>query len=273
MSSAVRNGLQKVRHSIQELTQRYPHQYSKKHARLIAVSKLKPSDMILSAYKECGQMDFGENYVQELIRKSNDPLLTNTATDIRWHMIGHLQSNKCNQLLKQCPNLYCVHTVDSIKTANALNKACINSGRYKSDDDESSRNNRLRVLIQVNTSGEQSKSGCQPDESLSIYQHVLDECQALQAIGLMTIGRLDTSSEQNRAPDDDFQLLVKCKEQIINTLAASHDINADDFELSMGMSSDYDIAMKYGATMIRIGSAIFGSRDYPVAADKSADTE
>jgi PLP dependent protein len=104
---------------------------------LLAVSKTKPVSQLLEVY-ETKHRDFGENYVQELLDKSPE-----MPQDIRWHFIGHLQSNKCNRLVKGVPSLYMVHTVDSEKLAKSLNRACINAGRDK-----------LKVMVQVNTSGE-----------------------------------------------------------------------------------------------------------------------
>lgn len=113
---------------------------------LVAVSKLHPKEAVIEAYK-AGQRVFGENYVQELFEKASDPQVLATCPDIEWHLIGHLQSNKVNKLLS-IPNLRLVHTIDSEKLAAALDKAWSSKGSH----------NPLRVLVQVNTSGEESKS-------------------------------------------------------------------------------------------------------------------
>ena len=246
----IENGLNEIRHHIAELSATH---HITRPIQLIAVSKLKPVSMIKYAYT-LGQRDYGENYVQELISKINDPVFSN-CNDIRWHFIGHLQSNKCNQLIKQSHHkLYCVHSCDSIKLLDSLNKACINA-QYS---------HKLRVLIQVNTSNETNKSGCEPKECIELYQHCVTHCSALQASGLMTIGAADDNNQRKY-----FNELVQCKKRIIDELGSV--VNADEFELSMGMSGDYTTAIECESTMIRIGSTIFGKRDYPAATTESVD--
>jgi len=251
----IQKSLHAIRHRLSDLTRQHG---LPREPTLIAVSKLKPVSMIQYAYK-CGQRDFGENYVQELISKFNDPSLSDSShADLRWHYIGHLQSNKCNQLIKQCgeQRLYCVHSCDSVKILNALNKACVNAGWSQ----------RLRVLIQVNTSNESSKSGCDPSEVIDLYRHCIDHCAALQPSGLMTIGSVNDTDGSTC-----FDLLSRCKSDVMSAL--SEKLSVDDFELSMGMSGDYETAVQYGATMVRIGSTIFGQRDYGESKPHADDSE
>ena len=187
---------------------------------------------------------------------------------IRWHLIGHLQTNKCKQIAR-IPNLALVESVDSIKLATELNKACVSVGRAT----------RLPVLIQVNTSGEASKYGCQPNEALELFGHVVENCPQLKAQGLMTIGRLADTPQP-----DCFQLLEKIKEEIFEAFKGKTDkhaanssssassptplvVDGDTFDMSMGMSGDYDVGIEYGATIVRIGSSIFGAREYPERPD------
>ncbi|KAF9998359.1 hypothetical protein BGZ65_006146 [Modicella reniformis] len=174
-------------------------------ARLVAVSKYKPASDILAAYEKAGQRHFGENYVQELIEKSEQ-----LPVDIQWHFIGTLQSNKCKSIAA-IPNLYVVETIDSGKKASTLDKACAAVGRP----------HPLRIFLQVNTSGEESKGGMLPDEALQVAQHVISSCPQLQLAGLMTIGSPNPDLENGENPD--FKTLNECRDKI----------NIPDLELSM----------------------------------------
>ncbi|CAO3631978.1 unnamed protein product [Cunninghamella blakesleeana] len=206
----------------------------KENARLVAVSKYKPAEDLMYAY-ETGQRHFGENYVQELIEKS-----TTLPTDIQWHFIGHLQSNKC-KTVAAIPNLFAVETVDSIKKADTLNKACISCERK----------DPLRVFVQINTSNEEAKSGIEPTKSAEVCKHIKNNCSHLQLHGLMTIGMFGRDPSET---NPDFECLVDCKKQVESELK---DI---DLELSMGMSGDYLQALEAGSTNIRVGTTIFGAR-------------
>mmetsp|Transcript_19146 Transcript_19146/g.34930 ORF Transcript_19146/g.34930 Transcript_19146/m.34930 type:complete len:225 (+) Transcript_19146:3265-3939(+) len=198
--------------------------------RLVAVSKTKSCEMILEAY-HAGQRHFGENYVAELLEKA--PQL---PSDIQWHLIGHLQSNKIKKLL-EVPNLHILETLDSIELANKLQHRLSLSRRPPLD-----------VFIQVNTSGEASKAGSEPTKVLSIVEHVRASCPLLALRGFMTIG--ESGSVQ------DFINLS----QIRADVAAALSLPEDSFELSMGMSTDYEQAIAYGSTNVRVGSSIFGYR-------------
>lgn len=213
--------------------------------RLIAVSKTKPNSLLMEAYN-AGQRYFGENYVQELCSKS--PAL---PKDIKWHFIGPLQSNKAALLVKTVglEQLHCVETVATLKLAKKLNKAVLD---LKSEDGSSeNKKQKLNIYLQVNTSGEESKSGLKPgDELTTLASSIIEECDQLNISGLMTIG----------APGDMtcFDTLVGCR----NKLAEDLGLKEDDLDLSMGMSSDFEEAIKRGATNVRVGSTIFGARDY-----------
>jgi pyridoxal phosphate enzyme (YggS family) len=231
---------------------------------LVAVSKTKPVEAILHAYNASPltplQRHFGENYVQELLEKAQSPeLLQDPAHPerVRWHFIGHLQTNKCKQIAK-IPNLELVESVDSVKLATELNKAC----------ESVNRPSRLNVLIQVNTSGEESKFGCQPSEAVELYGHVLRKCPKLRARGLMTIGRLADTPQP-----DCFDTLVDIRKQVLEAYKDEKDegtpaMDALTFEMSMGMSGDFEVALEKGATILRIGSTIFGKREYPQKKEK-----
>jgi len=204
--------------------------------RVVAVSKTKPVSVIQEVY-DSGHRHFGENYVQELLEKA--PQL---PADIQWHFVGHLQSNKAKALVSGVPNLYMVESVDSLKVANHLDRAVSGLGRQP-----------LRVLVQVNTSGEKSKFGVEPSECVQLAKHVKKECPNLQFSGLMTIGMLDyTSTPEN------FQTLASCREKVCREL----DIPEHECELSMGMSSDFENAIEMGSTNVRVGTTIFGPREY-----------
>ncbi|KAJ2004579.1 hypothetical protein GGI04_002562 [Coemansia thaxteri] len=198
-------------------------------ARLVAVSKLKPASDILAAYAS-GQRHFGENYVQELCEKA-----AVLPADIKWHFIGRLQSNKC-KALAAVPNLWAVETIDSEAKARKLNDAWAAAGHVHS----------LNVFIQVNTSGEANKGGVEPLEVEGVVRAIGESCERLSLLGLMTIGSLDGSS---RRPNPDFL----CLRQLRDSLGAR-------LELSMGMSDDYAHALELGATSVRVGSKIFGTR-------------
>jgi PLP dependent protein len=208
--------------------------------RLVAISKTKPSEAVREAYG-AGHRHFGENYVQELVAKAAE-----LPADIQWHFIGSLQSNKARALLS-VPNLFCVETVDRAKTATALDRAAEACGR----------DSKLRILVQVNTSGEESKSGCTPVESLEVAAHVVARCPCLELGGLMTIGAPDDSEEPVA-----FRTLSETRDKVAQHLG----IPADQLELSMGMSGDFEAAIRMGADSVRVGSLIFGARDYSAKA-------
>ena len=232
-ANAISNSLSGVLRQASEASQRVG---SGVPPRLVAVSKTKPVADLQAAY-DAGQRHFGENYVQEIVEKS--PKLPD---DIQWHFIGHLQSNKVKTLLEGVPSLSCLETLDSEKLANKLNSTIENMGRETP----------LKVYVQVNTSGEESKYGVEPgEECISLCKHVVTSCPHLRLAGLMTIGQPDYSSRP-----ENFDTLKQCRKDVCNAL----DQDEDALELSMGMSGDYVQAIEMGSTNIRVGSTIFGSR-------------
>ncbi|CEL55182.1 hypothetical protein RSOLAG1IB_01190 [Rhizoctonia solani AG-1 IB] len=209
---------------------------------LVAVSKYKPSSDIRVCY-DLGQLDFGENYVEELIQKASV-----LPESIRWHFIGNLQSNKCKKVTG-VPNLYCLHTLDSIKKADALQKAL-----------PSTRKEPLKVMIQINTSGEDSKSGLKPllpdnldgSEVLALARHVIKSCPALELHGLMTIGSYEASTSGEDNPD--FRALIRTKELLQASLQRDDGLGDAwgkdrNLALSMGMSADFEEAIKAGSDL------------------------
>lgn len=199
-------------------------------AELVAVSKLKPASDILQAYN-CNHRHFGENYVSELVEKS-----LKLPVDIKWHMIGHLQSNKVNKLISACANLYMIETVDSEKLASKIESAM----KLSRPSD------RLKVLVEVITSSEDTKSGIPASNVRGLIAHIQSNCPHLEFAGLMTIAHPET-------PEASFRQLAELKRalQLENIPVQT---------LSMGMSGDYELAVQHGSDQVRIGSSIFGSR-------------
>lgn len=195
---------------------------------LIAVSKKQPVDLIEKLY-ELGHRDFGENYVQELSSKALE-LQKRGCTEIRWHFLGHLQTNKVKNLI---PWVHSVHSVDSIRLANELAK------RWK----ESGRSGRLPIFVEVNISGEPSKSGVNPEVAVEISKE-LARFPELILQGLMCI-------PEEEKGELEFPRLRELEEKCRPGTQG---------QLSMGMSGDFEAALKAGSTHIRVGTAIFGER-------------
>lgn len=211
-------------------------QYSHK-TRLVAVSKTKPVHLLKACY-DAGHRDFGENYVQEIIEKA--PQL---PEDTRWHFIGPLQSNKVNGIIKKVPNLACIETVATKKLADKLQNAC---KQFRPEQE------KLNVMVQVNTSGEAQKSGLSPPDAEHLVRHIHENCPNLKFQGLMTIGRYGDTSP------DCFESLANCRDVVAPIVGK----RPEELELSMGMSSDFELAIELGSTNVRVGSTIFGARDY-----------
>ncbi|CAF0793668.1 unnamed protein product [Rotaria sp. Silwood1] len=233
--SKLEDNLKVILQRIKELSQ-----LNQSSVRLIAISKTKPIEDIVELYR-AGQRYFGENYVDELEKKSNDNLILTQCPDIHWHFVGHLQSNKINRILTHVPNLDCIQTVDSIELADRLN----NNLQKQSKS--------LNILLQINTSNEQQKSGIDPKDFLSLYEHIKLNCSHLICQGLMTIGSLDNVNTED---DSDFQVLIQCRKELCD----KYNLSLSDVELSMGMSNDYERAIQAGSTIVRVGSLIFGVR-------------
>ncbi|GAA5877271.1 hypothetical protein JCM16303_006223 [Sporobolomyces ruberrimus] len=230
--------------------------------RLVAVSKVKPSSDILALYNH-GVRHFGENYPQELEGKAKE-----LPEDVAWHYIGTLQSNKC-KMLASIPNLYAIETLTSIKSANHLNTTISSLSPPRSSP--------LNVFLQINTSGEESKSGLPPlsssnpeqgQEVLDLAKHILKECRdTLKLKGLMTIGSWDASTTDSNGVNPDFETLRETRKHLVLRLKEeAKDVEGvdalkeEELELSMGMSNDFEKAIEMGSTNVRVGSDIFGAR-------------
>jgi pyridoxal phosphate enzyme (YggS family) len=202
---------------------------------VVAVTKTHPVETIESALR-AGIRHFGENKVQEARRKL--PFITEPYEG--FHYIGRLQTNKINALLEMEPIL--IHSIDSLNLAVNLNKRCETRGRVQD------------ILVQVNTTGEQSKSGCEPGETIELVQQISD-LPNLRVKGLMTIGLMSDDAEKTRPS---FKLLKELFDELKNKENAGYEMRW----LSMGMSGDYLTAIEEGANIIRLGSVLFGERDY-----------
>lgn len=200
---------------------------------LIAVSKTKPISMIEELLPG-GTRDFGENKVQELCEKYEQ-----LPKDIRWHLIGHLQRNKVKYAVdKAC----LIHSVDSLRLAQAISEEGVK------------RQITVPILIEVNVAGEESKFGVSPEETESLVQNIA-KLPAVSIQGLMTIAPFVAEPEENRTYFTNLKkLCVDIKNKNIDNVSMS--------VLSMGMTGDYEVAIEEGATMIRIGTGIFGERNY-----------
>ncbi len=206
---------------------RDPHEVT-----LVAVSKTFPAEAIADAY-DAGVADIGENYVQELLAKRERL----SGRSIRWHFIGHLQSNKVKYLV---PWIHLIHAVDDVGLAREIDKRAAHAGT------------RVNVLVEVNTTGEQTKFGVRPAATVEFVRS-LAEFRHLSIAGLMTIGPFLPDPEASRPMFRMLRLLTK-------ELAALGQENVQMQHLSMGMTGDFEVAIEEGATLIRIGTAIFGKR-------------
>ncbi|MFO8029903.1 MAG: YggS family pyridoxal phosphate-dependent enzyme [Cyclonatronaceae bacterium] len=206
---------------------------SPQEIRLIAVTKTHPEQVIMEAY-EAGIRDFGENKVQELVPKMNS-----LPDDISWHMVGTIQTNKIKDLVGRVD---WIHSISKTKYLKELEKRAARIDRI------------IRVLIQVNISGEDQKSGCEPEQLPQILEYAAG-LNHVTVHGLMGMAALSADRDQIRGQ---FRMLRRLRDE--HRRYETDTIRLD--ELSMGMSGDYDIAIEEGATMIRLGTVLFGSRDY-----------
>ena len=211
---------------IKENIQKINSEIKNSNATLIAVSKFKSNEDILEAYNT-GIRDFGENHVQELIKKIDE-----LPKDIRWHLIGHLQKNKVKYIVNK--NVYLIHSVDSIDLAKEISKRAVSNNIY------------MNILLEVNVANEESKWGFKVDEIKDAYNQI-SSLPNINVQGLMTVAPHVENPEEVR------KYFRKLKE--INDSLNLH-------VLSMGMSGDYKIAIEEGSTYIRIGTVIFGARNY-----------
>ncbi len=204
------------------------------NVRLVAVSKTKPNEDLLEAY-QTGQRIFGENQVQELVDKHES-----LPKDIEWHLVGHLQTNKVKYI---APFISLIHSVDSLKLLKEIDKQAAKSERV------------VDCLLQVYIADEETKYGLGFDEVIELLEsQEFQELKNIRIVGLMGIA---TNTENQKQIKDEFYEL----KTLFEGIKISYFKNEDSFkEISMGMSSDYKIALAEGSTLVRIGSDIFGQR-------------
>jgi len=202
---------------------------------LIAVSKTKPMEMIEEAYS-AGKRDFGENKAQEM-KEKHDAL----PDDIKWHFIGHLQTNKVKYIVGKTA---LIHSVDSLKLAETIEK-------------EAAKKNCIQdILVEVNVAQEESKFGLKVDEVIPFIEKI-SQFQHICVKGLMTIAPFVENPDDNRPV---FANLHKLSVDIMNKNIDNVNVSI----LSMGMTNDYEVAIEEGATMVRVGTGIFGARNYQI---------
>lgn len=202
---------------------------------LIAVSKTKPIQQLMEAY-DCGCRHFGENKVQELVSKYEA-----MPKDIKWHMIGHLQRNKVKYIIDKAA---LIHSVDSLRLAEEISREAVK------------KNIEVSILIEVNAAHEESKFGVTVDETLPLIQKI-SLLPNIHIKGLMTIAPYVENSEENKPY---FEIL----RQLAVDISSKNIDNVSMNVLSMGMTGDYMTAVRAGATLVRVGTGIFGQRQYDV---------
>ena len=223
--------LKKVEEKIQRACERSGR--SRSEVTLIAVSKTKPIEMMQEAM-ETGVNIFGENKVQEIVKKEVE-----LPKDVEWHLIGHLQRNKVRQIAGKVKR---IHSVDSLRLAEQIQKEYEKIGKIAD------------ILLEVNVAREESKYGLMPEETEDVIREIAN-FPNIKVHGLMTIAPFVEDPEKNRIH---FQNLRK----LLVDINAKNIDNISMDELSMGMTGDYEVAIEEGATYIRVGTGIFGSRQY-----------
>jgi PLP dependent protein len=204
--------------------------------KLVAVSKTKPNAAILELYNQ-GQRTFGENYVQEIVDKQ-----ATLPTDIDWHFIGHLQSNKVKYI---APFVNMIHSVDSFKLLTEINKQAAKNGRV------------IRVLLQFHIAEEATKFGFDTE---GVKEMMLEIATApLSNIEICGVMGMSTFTDDKAQIKREFQLMKQIFDELKQTYFSNNQLFT---EISMGMSDDYLMAIEHGSTMVRIGSLLFGKRNY-----------
>lgn len=230
---SIASNIEKVRENIKNSCENSGRDLSE--VKLIAVSKTKPLPDLEEAYA-AGCRDFGENKVQEIMDKYD-----HMPSDVRWHMIGHLQTNKVKYIVDK---VYMIHSVDSLKLAEVISKEAIK------------KNVTVKILVEVNVAGEETKFGGSIEATYELIDNI-SKLPNIELCGLMTIAPYTVDAETNR------QYFVDLKQLYIDVNNKKQD-NVNMYELSMGMTGDYQVAIEEGATMVRVGTGIFGERNYNI---------
>jgi len=215
---------------------------SPEEVRLIAISKTHPASLIRSLI-ELGATDLGENRVQE----AEDKIAQVGQTSARWHLVGHLQANKARRAVALFD---VIHSLDSIELARRLDRLCVEAGRHS-----------LPLLLQVDLGCEETKSGVD-EQQLPQLVEAVKQLDRLELIGLMTLPPFFDDPEQARPY---FRRLRQLRDELVTSGIFANNRG----ELSMGMTHDFEVAIAEGATMVRIGTAIFGAREQPQKGTKS----
>lgn len=227
----IKENLEQVEKNIREACKRAGRK--REEVTLIAVSKTKPNSMIEEAY-ETGIREFGENKVQELCSKYDT-----LPEDIHWHLIGHLQRNKVKQVIGKAT---LIHSVDSLRLAQTI------------EEEAAKKDIIVPILIEVNVAEEESKFGLSVAETLPLIEEI-SKMDHIQIEGLMTIAPFVQNADENRPI---FKKLFQLSVDITSKKVDNVNMNV----LSMGMTGDYQVAIEEGATLIRVGTGIFGERNY-----------
>ena len=201
---------------------------------LIAVSKTKPVEMLKEAY-DAGVRVFGENKVQEIVDKYDQ-----MPSDVQWHMIGHLQRNKVKYIIDKVDM---IHSVESLKLAEKIEKRAAQKDIV------------MDILIEVNMAAEESKFGVKPEDTEALLREIA-KMQHIRVRGLMTVAPFVENQEENR------EVFRQMRELLVDMNGKKID-NIKMDTLSMGMTGDYEVAIEEGATIVRVGTGIFGERYYP----------
>ncbi len=208
---------------------------SREDVMLLCVTKTHPVELLQDAY-DAGYRDFGENKVQEILAKKPQ-----MAEDIRWHMIGHLQTNKVKQVIG---NAVMIHSVDSVHLAEEISKRALQAGIV------------MPILVEVNVAKEESKFGVLPEDTEDFIRTIAP-LPGIKVVGLMSSAPYTTDPTSNRP------YFRQLRELSIDINRKSID-NVSIHELSMGMTGDFEVAVEEGSTIIRVGTGIFGARDYSI---------
>ena len=211
-------------------------EFSKKDITLVAVSKKKPVSDIVGLY-DLGQRDFGENYVQELLEKQ--PLL---PPDVKWHFIGHLQTNKVKYI---APFIHLIHAVDSISLLSEISRQALKNNRV------------IDVLLQVYIANEETKFGMDENEVMELLHSVETGRELFRSVRICGLMGMATNATDEQVVKNEFAVLRTLFNKLRTTVFAER----SEFRIcSMGMSADYQLAVSEGSTMVRIGSLLFGER-------------
>ncbi len=229
----LRDNLKKVEENIQAACDRSGR--NRDEVTLIAVSKTKPVEMLQEIYDE-NIRDFGENKVQELCDK-----IEKMPSDIKWHMIGHLQRNKVKYIVGK---VALIHSVDSYRLAEEIS---VQAKKH---------NTTVPILVEVNIAHEESKFGISEEDAILLVKEI-SELENIRIMGLMTIAPYVENPEDNR------MYFRKIKELSVDINSKNID-NVSMEIISMGMTGDYEVAIEEGATMVRVGTGIFGARNYNI---------